>query len=196
MALTETDRRLLEQCIARVPGAWEQFVDRFTGLFIHVVRYTAHARSVQLSSDDVEDIVSEIFLNLLRNNYAVLRHFRQSAALATYLTVVARRIAVKSITQRRRSQEMGHIKAAQSSLEAAGATTGPSEALANKDEVRLLLQQLPASEAQIVRMYHLEGKSYQEISAAIGIPQGSIGPTLARARDRMRQHTVAIADAK
>jgi len=35
-------------------------------------------------------------------------------------------------------------------------------------------------------MYHLEGKSYQEISSAVGMPENSVGPTLSRARSKMR----------
>jgi RNA polymerase sigma-70 factor (ECF subfamily) len=36
-------------------------------------------------------------------------------------------------------------------------------------------------------MYHLEGKSYQEISQVVGMPENSIGPILSRARHRMRR---------
>ena len=42
------------------------------------------------------------------------------------------------------------------------------------------------TEARIVRMYHLEGKPYQEISSAVGVPENSIGPILSRARSKMR----------
>lgn len=44
-------------------------------------------------------------------------------------------------------------------------------------------------EADVIRQFHLEGKSYREISASLGIPENSIGPTLSRALDRMRQRT-------
>ena len=35
-------------------------------------------------------------------------------------------------------------------------------------------------------MYHLEGKSYAEISQAVGMTENSIGPVLSRARAKMR----------
>jgi RNA polymerase sigma-70 factor (ECF subfamily) len=56
----------------------------------------------------------------------------------------------------------------------------------DRDEVDRLLEGLEGSEAEIVRLYHLEGKTYQEISTALGIPENSIGPTLSRARAKMR----------
>jgi RNA polymerase sigma-70 factor (ECF subfamily) len=50
-----------------------------------------------------------------------------------------------------------------------------------------MMADLDTAEASVVRMYHLEGKSYQEISSAVGMPENSVGPTLSRARRKMRE---------
>ena len=50
-----------------------------------------------------------------------------------------------------------------------------------------MLGGLQDTEAQVVRLFHLEGKSYQEISSAIGMPENSIGPILSRARNKLRR---------
>ena len=63
----------------------------------------------------------------------------------------------------------------------------PVQRLSDRDEVARLLEELEGTEAQVVRMYHLEGKSYQEISSLVGMPENSIGPTLSRAREKMRR---------
>jgi DNA-directed RNA polymerase specialized sigma24 family protein len=39
----------------------------------------------------------------------------------------------------------------------------------------------------MLRLHHLEGRSYGEISRLTGVPLGSIGPMLARARHKMRE---------
>lgn len=57
----------------------------------------------------------------------------------------------------------------------------------DRDEVERLLSNLQGQEADVVRMFHLEGKTYQEISTHIGMPENSIGPTLSRAREKMRR---------
>ena len=57
MVLTEIDRDLLERCLQRKPRAWEDFVDRFMGLVIHVVNHSAQARSVRLTPEDRADLV-------------------------------------------------------------------------------------------------------------------------------------------
>jgi RNA polymerase sigma-70 factor (ECF subfamily) len=61
------------------------------------------------------------------------------------------------------------------------------ERLANHEEVQRLLGELDGEEADIVRLYHLEGKSYHEISRQTGVPINSIGPALSRARAKMRR---------
>ena len=190
MALTEIDRNLLKRCLSEEPGAWKDFVDRFIGLFVHVINHTAHSRSVPLSADDIDDFCAEIFVTLLSNNYAALRQFRGKSSLATYLTVIARRIVVKEITQRRLAEAMGHVQAHGASIDAAHAGPNESQRTEDREEVARMRKELPPREADVVRQFHLEGKSYREISASLGIPENSIGPTLNRARERMRQQNV------
>ena len=184
VALTEIDRSLLKRCLSEETGAWKDFVDRFIGLFVHVINHTSHARSVTMSPDDVDDLCGDVFVGLLSNNFAALRQFRGKSSLATYLTVIARRIVVRQMSQRRMSEALGHVAAHGAATQA---RTSESQRIENREEVARLMSSLPPKEADVVRQFHLEGKSYHEISQALGIPENSIGPTLNRARERMRQ---------
>ena len=191
MALTEIDRRLLKQCLDRTPGAWEDFVDRFIGVIVHVVRNTAHARSVPLNPDDIDDLCAEVFVTLLRDDFAVLRNFRGESSLSTYLTVVSRRVVVREIMRRRKAEAMGHVIAHQAALEQSGNGRAAHESVEDAEEVRQLLRRLSPREARIVEMFYLEGRSYQAISGELGIPENSIGPTLSRAREQLARLRVA-----
>jgi RNA polymerase sigma-70 factor (ECF subfamily) len=187
VVLTEIDRGLLERCLQGKPRAWEDFVDRFMGLVVHVVNHTAQIRGLRFSPEDRDDLVSEVFLGILKNDFAVLRHFRGHSSLATYLTVVARRIVVRTIV-RQKSQSPHSGNGAHRRVEdVPDVRPGPGERIGDRDEVERLLEDLHETEAKIVRMYHLEGKSYREISSEAGVPENSIGPILSRARDRMRR---------
>ncbi|WP_437228608.1 RNA polymerase sigma factor [Planctomicrobium sp. SH661] len=192
MPLVEIDRRILSRCLKREPGAWEEFVDRFIGVFVHVIRHTAYMRSVEISPDDVDDLCSEIYLTLMKNDFAVLRHFKGKSSLATYLAVVARRIVVKSITNRRKSEALGHTSVHQASLPARGSEV--SRTAADIEEVRSLLGQLPPSEAAMVKYFYIDGLTYQEISSRMNIPENSIGPTLHRAREKMKKSKLSSAN--
>lgn len=186
MAFTEIDRRLLRQCLARVPGAWEAFVDRFIGMFIHVINHTARSRSVPLSREDLDDLCSEIFVALLDQDFAVLKAFRGESSLATYLTVIARRVAVHAIVRKRRSEAMGHVDAHQSSIDSTGSRSPAAERIDNADEVQAILKELEHPERDVFRLFHLEGRSYRQISSELGLPENSIGPMLSRSREKLR----------
>jgi RNA polymerase sigma-70 factor (ECF subfamily) len=180
VALSDIDRSLLDRCLAQKPRAWEDFVDRFTGLIIHVVNHTARCRSIMLSSADREDLTADVLLNIVQNDFAVLRHFRGNSSLATYLTVVARRVVVRKLVGSRTATALGDA------ADAAAVEPGAEQRITDRDEVQSLMEQLDQSEADVVRMYHLEGKTYQEISRTTGVPTNSVGPLLSRARTKLR----------
>ena len=187
MALSEIDRDLLERCLQRKPRAWEDFVDRFLGLVAHVVNHTARARSVRLAPADRDDLCAEVFLAIIRNDFGLLRNFRGKSSLATYLTVVARRIVVKELLSRMSAARLGDGSAPHVAQVVPDPHRPVEDRLADQEEVQRLLGGLQGTEAQVVRMYHLEGRSYQEISSAVGMPENSIGPILSRARNKMRR---------
>ncbi len=183
MALSEIDRNLLQRCLSREPRSWENFVDRFLGLVVHVVDHTAQSRSMRLTHEDREDVCAEVFLTLLNNDFAVLRHFRGESSLATYLTVIARRVVVREMLKRRATTSLSDVEEAAADDDASNA----EKRIHDRDEVQRLLEGLNGKEAEVVRMYHLEGRSYEEISSFIGMPANSIGPTLSRARQKLRE---------
>ena len=187
VTLSEIDRNLLERCLERKPRAWEDFVDRFLGLVVHIVNHTANARSVRLTPDDRDDFCAEVLLNLVKDDFAVLRHFRGQASLATYLTVVSRRIVVAQMLKNKPMASLSDTASSNVAEPLAGAGASAEEAVLNRDEIERLLGELGPPEADLVTMYHLDGKTYQEISAATGMLENSIGPALSRARAKMRQ---------
>jgi RNA polymerase sigma-70 factor (ECF subfamily) len=182
VVLSQLDRNLLERCLGRKPRAWEDFVDRFVGLVVHVVRHAAQARSIRLTPEDTEDLVSEVFVAIVKDDFAVLRRFRGQSSLATYLTVVARRVVVRELLKRRT-----HARLGPTDTSATNPAPAPEARIADREEVERLLKSLQGPEADVMRMYHLEGKSYQEISSSTGMPENSVGPTLSRARQKLRQ---------
>lgn len=182
MALSEIDRNLLDRCLADQPRAWEDFVDRFMGLVMHVINHTAQCRSILLSAGDREDLAAEVMLTIIDNNYAVLRNFRGKSSLATYLTVIARRVVVRKMLANQSPTSLGAV--ADSAV--ADDTAGVEQRMTNQEEVERMLATLEGPEAHVVRMYHLEGKTYQEISRITGMPTNSVGPMLSRIRTRLR----------
>jgi RNA polymerase sigma-70 factor (ECF subfamily) len=156
------------------------------GLVVHVINHTAQCRSTSLSASDREDLAAEVFLAIVDNDMAVLRHFRGKSSLATYLTVVARRVIVRKLVEGKSAMPLGEMVA-----QAEAEEYEPVQRISNQEEVGRLLDGLQGSEAAVVRMYHLEGKSYQEISRTVGMPENSVGPMLSRARAKLRRRAGA-----
>lgn len=187
MALTELDRSLLERCLKSDGTAWREFVDRFSGLFAHVIHHTAGARSIQLNDSDTEDLCAEIFVAILADDFAILRRFRGDSSLATYLTVISRRIVVREVIRRRMSEAMGHVKTHNATVEAVKDNHHEISRIENREMVQRMLEGLSEQDATVIRQFHLEGKSYREIGERLGLPENTIGPTLTRAREKLRQ---------
>jgi len=186
MPLTDLDQQLLQRCLERKPRAWEDFVDRFLGLVIHVIQHSARVRGIFLSREDRDDLCAEVMLALIRDDFAILRRFRGTSSLASYLTVVARRIVVRRLLGRRAATVRRPPARRSVESTAASAKERPDRRAELREEARWLLRQLRGEESQAIQMHHLEDKTYAEISRSLGIPENSVGPMLSRARGKMR----------
>ncbi len=189
VALSDIDRELLNACLARKSRAWEAFVDRFLGLVVHVINHTAHSRSIRLSADDSEDLAAEVFLAIVNDDFAILRRFRGDSSLATYLAVVSRRVVVRELLRRKTTVSINEMPDAQ--FDPADQAAPPDERIGNREEIENLLARLDSPEREVVRLFYVEGKSYQEISSQVGMPENTIGSTLSRAKDKLRRTSSA-----
>lgn len=195
VSLSDYDRILLDRCLQGAPRAWEDFVDRFLGLMIHVANHTAAGRGMRLEACDRDDLVADIFLSLLENRFSVLRRFRRQCSLATYLAVIARRVVLRRLVTDKRFLEQSFQldyphPAVSGRMESSMSreSDNPESRIDDRDHVEQLLMRLDGPEADVVRMYHLEGRSYREISSATGMSENSIGPVLSRARQFLRDN--------
>jgi RNA polymerase sigma-70 factor, ECF subfamily len=180
--LSDIDRKLIDRCLGKEPGAWNDFVDRYLGLIYHVIHHVTHARSKTASQADMEDIASEILLKIVDDDYDILRRYKGISSLPTYLTVIARRICVKEIIKRHRESELGHANAHRSTVN----DSAEVEAIASAEEVDRMLEELPEREAEVVRLYHLKYMNYRQIGKRLGIPESSVGPILSKARKHLK----------
>lgn len=182
MPLTEKDRLLVNELLSGKSGAWQTFVDRYTNLIVHVINNAAHAHSLKLQQDDIDDLTADVFATLLERNLAAVRAFRGRSSFATYLVVIVRRVVLKKLTQRRYMQAFGHIQAHVGHLDKVSDNRS-TDAVDHKDEVDSLMSSLPEALKPIARMFYLEQLSYRQIATKLGRPMNSIGPALSRIRE-------------
>jgi RNA polymerase sigma-70 factor, ECF subfamily len=184
VALSNLDRELLRDCLAKAPDAWENLSDRFLGLVIHIISHTTSAKNIQLTQELRDDLVADVFLAWIEKDFSILRRFRGQSSLATYLAVASRRVVLRRLSQMRLpSSHLSTDKLANEPV-ARNTTSFTREEI---EQLNVSIDKLSQNEAQAVRMFHLEGKSYSEIGSHIGMPANSVGPLLSNARDKIRR---------
>jgi RNA polymerase sigma-70 factor (ECF subfamily) len=97
MSANHLDNTLLERCLAHQDRAWEDFVDRFLGLVLHVIDHTVTKREVRLRGDERTVLCERVFAALAHDHFRVLREFKAHSSLTTYLSIVVRRIIIRSL---------------------------------------------------------------------------------------------------
>ncbi|MBX3422291.1 MAG: sigma-70 family RNA polymerase sigma factor [Pirellulaceae bacterium] len=162
--------------------AWEHLIDRFLPLIVHVVNQTGRLRLGRLPEAVRDDLVADVLVALIDRNYAVLRGFRGHSSLGTYLVVVARRVVARRLASYGNGHPPPHLRVAAASAD----HSSPTLQLERVERIESLLKRLPEQEAKVIRLFHLEHLTYNEISGRMGIPENSIGPLLSSARNHMK----------
>jgi RNA polymerase sigma factor (sigma-70 family) len=114
----------------------------------------------------------------------VLRSFEGRSRLATFLVVVARRTALRTLADLR-PQVSGRAVA----TEPLDPAPDPAER-AEREEARALVREsigtLGERDALAIRLFYEQNLSHREIGAALGVPVTHVGQILSRAREKLR----------
>lgn len=141
------------------------------------------ARWLTRNDHDAEDVVQEAYLRA----YQFFDSFHGGDGRAWLLRIV--RNTCYSWLEKNRSREPAlPFDENRHSAERKGA--GPEAPLIANEEREMLrraLEELPPEFRETIVLRELEGLSYKEIAAVIGVPIGTIMSRLARARERLQE---------
>lgn len=160
-------------------AATATLVDRFTPLIRSV------ARRYRLTDSDVEDVTQTVWLRCFQH----LARLREPRALPGWLKTTAQHEALRLATVQVRSTAMDPTDLDRM-MDRSGLPDGCADLLRQEagQAVRDGLAALPAAQRRLLVLLHADAQpSYREISEALGIPQGSIGPTRARGLEKLRR---------
>jgi RNA polymerase sigma factor (sigma-70 family) len=171
-----SDAALVHATRARDPEAWRTLVERHDGLIRRVCR--AH----RLNHADAEDVRQTTWLRAFEH----VDRLRNPHAIGGWLAMVARRECLSVLRHSARvcpsdDEMLERTSAAEAAADA------PLLAGERRAAVRRALTTLPArDQALIGLLYGDVERSYADIGRTLAMPIGSIGPTRARALDRLR----------
>jgi RNA polymerase sigma factor (sigma-70 family) len=172
----EAVRRLVRRANDGDQRAWNELVAQFSGLVWSVTR------AYGLNNADAADISQTTWQLLVEH----LDRLHDPARVGAWLATTARRQCIQQQRSTSRLIPHGADLPDQSSQ-----TPPPDTALLTKERDLALcsaLADLPPNDRRLLHMLIADPTpSYAQISAALEIPTGSIGPTRARALARLRR---------
>jgi RNA polymerase sigma-70 factor, ECF subfamily len=148
------------------PGA------RWVALYEHSRPLLYRAAAMMLGAAEAEEVVQEAFERAMRNR----AFFDEVAEPVAWLRTVCARRALGRL-RRRRVWERLRIRLP------ADEHTKPWE----HAELAIALRALPARDRVALVLRYYQDASYEEIGRALGIATTSVGPTLTRARAKVRE---------
>jgi RNA polymerase sigma factor (sigma-70 family) len=175
---------LVKAAAAGDEAAWEKLVTRHSRLLWAV------ARSVGLSASDAADVCQTTWMQLVRHASSIHDPDRIGAWLAT----TARREAILISRRSRRDIPSGDDPVLEQ--QSASPVIDLTDAALARDErvicaLRAAIAELPERSRQLLALLATDPvPPYAEISRRLDMPIGSIGPTRARALERLRRSVV------
>lgn len=176
--MTDSDLQLVLDCRRGDQLAWQKLIQRYQRLI-----YTIPLRA-GLDQDQAAEIFQDVFTTLFQK----LNDIEQPEKLQAWLVTTARRKTLRTISKAKRERVVD-VSAGQTIDDVEPVvrdeTPLPDEQLLRLEEqhrVRLAVSSLDPRCRTLVHLlfYRSEPVSYQEIAAALEIPEGSVGPTRAR----------------
>ncbi|HEU5268147.1 MAG TPA: sigma-70 family RNA polymerase sigma factor [Jatrophihabitans sp.] len=161
--------------------AWETIVGEFTNLV------WATVRGFRLSDAQAADAVQATWLRLVEHVDAV----REPARIAGWLSTTCQRVCLEIVRGAGRETPVDpQDEARMASVADPSVAHEPEWAAVHREDMRLVqeaLAHLDERDRTLLRLLASSQRpSYQQIAARLGMPIGSIGPTRARALNRLR----------
>jgi RNA polymerase sigma factor (sigma-70 family) len=168
-------------CVRRAAAgdkdAWDEIVGSFSGLVWTV------ANGHRLGPTDTAEVMQTTWLRLLEN----LDRIREPERLGGWLATTARRESLRMLRLRGRELPTDDEAAIDNG---AGSVPGPEQAVLDRDRDRRLWSAFDRLNDRCRQLLHLVivvQPPYSEVSAAMDMPIGSIGPTRQRCLERLRR---------
>jgi len=173
----EETAELIGRAAAGDARAWEALVDAYSGVIWAVTR------GFRLRDADAADVVQTTWLRLLEH----VQRLNDPTRVGAWLATTARRECLRVVALSKRTSLTGDDDRILDGLDASLAEIDAGLlAEERRDEVQRAMAQLPPRWCELlVALMADPAPSYEDVSADLAIPIGSIGPTRGRALRRL-----------
>lgn len=171
--------------------AFAQLLERFKDKVFRL------AFSIMRNETQAEDVTQDVLVKIWNG----LPSYHGGSSLSTWIYAITRNTC---LTELKRRDRHSVISLQEPEMEA---TSGSIPALQSKDpepgmemDVEVLLAKLPDNYRQVITLFYLEQKAYEEVAQMLGIPLGTVKTLLFRAKKELlrinsKQERMVLKDA-
>ena len=179
MLSTQSDERLVDLVRAGSDPAFETIVERYRRA---LMRYVSRI----LPAERAEDVVQQSFVKA----YEAIRRSEAEIVLRPWLYRIAHNNALNALRDRG-----FHHAELDERLDRVERPDQALERVTGLRELVVAVQALPERQRDAILLRELEGRSYGEIAAALGVTDGAVRQLLNRARNTLRAAAAALTPA-
>ena len=169
------DLRLVRSILDGDQGAFERIVTEYQKLVASIAwRYGVR-------QEDIEDVVSEVFIKTYRN----LHLFRPDHPFSTWLY----RLAANHVIDhgRRKRKERARSEMPREIADNAPTAREGLEKMERAALLRSALEELPRHYREVIFLVYVEGMKIDEVVGCLELPQGTVKTRLMRGREALRK---------
>lgn len=150
----------------------KQFQDRVFRLALSMVRNQSQA----------EDIAQDVFFKIWKN----LSGFHGGASLSTWIYTITRNTCLTELKKRAAHPTVSLEESEWENSTGQNPVLQVSDKEAGMDaDVQILLAELPEKYRQVITLFYLEQKAYEEVSQMLSLPLGTVKTYIFRAKKEL-----------
>lgn len=147
------------------------------------VWYTAF--KVVNNADVADDITSQVFTKV----YLKLKSYTHHLSFEMWLKTITVNTAIDYIRRNKKEQLNNYIDEEDSTIQLSGLEHSPEDNLIFQQNINIVMDCIPRLKKKYRDLIYarLDGKSYQQISEELAIPEATVKTCLNKARQRLRE---------
>jgi RNA polymerase sigma-70 factor, ECF subfamily len=141
------------------------------------------ARWIVQHAQDAQDVVQEAYIRAFKGFHG----FRGGNSRAWFLTIVRNTAFSWLNSHAREARLIPYVEEKHADIISINQFEDELVSDGRKEDLQKALERLPLDLREVIILYELEGLSYKELAAALGIPVGTVMSRLSRARRRLQE---------
>ena len=177
--MKEEEKLLIEQARDGSERAFSTLYNTYK----KTVWYTAF--KVVNNADTADDITSQVFTKV----YLKLKSYTHHLSFEMWLKTITVNTAIDYIRRNKKEQLNNYIDEEDSTIQLNGLEHSPEDNLIFQQNINIVMDCIPRLKKKYRDLIYarLDGKSYQQISEELAIPEATVKTCLNKARQRLRE---------